>query len=155
MILASKQGRVFRVAVDPFTMKSMPISSFDDEPIGAFMMTYTSEGELRQAWPGHEIKFLESPAPPCNKVESLTLEQQRQVDKMLGPTAKPRVIPVAAHTGELLPLVTPQTDTRLCHAEEFLKRLEVAAQYSSKKFQRELEIRIAVVRELINEVFKA
>jgi hypothetical protein len=49
--------------------------------------------------------------------------------------------------------VAVKDDARSLHAEEFLKRLEVARQYASKKNQAKLDVQIAVVRELLDEVF--
>lgn len=156
-ITVSKQGEIYRVPVDPASMQPIRISAFNEEPPGAFMQTYTSLAELRQVWGNREFIFLEPPAKKENTVGPLSAELQAKADSIAakfglknGPT---KTVAVAVETGQVLKPVAMNDDARLLHAQEVLKRLETAREYASKKNQKELDIKIQAVKELINEVF--
>ncbi len=158
-ISVSKQGDIYRVPVDPASNQPLHIASYDDEPPGAFMQTYTSLQELHANFPGKEFLFLEPPARKEQVVKPLPAHLARKVDDMARKhkvdVGKSRTLAVAEETMEELPYVKPNDDARLLHAQEFLKRLTTAREYASKKNQGTLDIKIAAVQELIDEVFKA
>lgn len=158
-ISVSKQGDIYRVPVDPASNQPMHLSSYDEEPPGAFMQTYTSFAELCQTFPGREFRFLEAPARKEQVVGALPAGLANKVAEIarkhgVGTGKTIAVAPEA--NNEVLPMeVKPNDDARLLHAQEFLKRLTTAREYASKKNQATLDIKIAAVQELIDEVFKA
>lgn len=158
-MLVSKNGDIYRVAIDVTSSRPMPIASYDDEPPGAFMYTYNSLQELKAAWPGRDFAFLSPPPVQERTVEPLSLELSDKVRAIMSKnnlTPKPstgRVEAVAVAMGQTLPSLDRNADVRLLHVQEFLKRLETAREYASKKNQATLELKIAVVRELLSEVF--
>lgn len=127
------------------------------------MQTFVGMPELRASFPGREFQFLEKPKTAENVVAPLSSEQQNKVRKMMeaagvsSPPTQPSkavLVPVSVATGQALPVVSKEDDARYLHAQEFLKRLQMAREYASKKNQRELDIKIAAVTELLGEVFE-
>jgi hypothetical protein len=159
-VMVAKQGTVYRVAVDPVSGMPMNLSSHADEPAGAFMFTYTDDAELRAAWPGRDLVFLEAPKKAENAVAPLSSQLQRQADQLLEKvvsTVKGKEAEAwASETNTPLPKPDVGNQTlsgAYVRSQEFLKRLETAREYASKKNQRELDVKIAAIKELLSEVF--
>lgn len=164
-ISVSRQGGVLRVAEDLATNRPVRISSYNEEPPGCFMQTFHSPSEIWEKYGRYELLFLDPPAPPKeNAVQPLSAEQSRKVQELLQKSGianpkphdthaapqKTRVVTEATETGHAL---RGAPSNYMERASEFLKRLQVAREYASKKNQRELDIKIQAITELISEVF--
>jgi len=139
----------------------IPVSSVNDDPPG-FPMTFTSEHELKQAFPGKELIYLTE-----KQVEKPGLqydpEVERQALAMLGKEATPKPPPTQAQRDVKLTTVGIAVESQRIleqtalgpkgRAEEFLKRLQTALQYASKKHEKKLQDQVAIIEELIREVF--
>jgi hypothetical protein len=140
----------------------MALASHDDEPAGAFMMTFTSLPELRGAFPGREFHFLEKPRPPEKVVQPLSADLQRKVSDLMQkagvssptPSTHQRTVVHSVETDEELPKAGRSQSSKELSLE-ILKRLKTAREYASKKNQRELDIKIEAISQLIEEVFGA
>jgi hypothetical protein len=156
-VYVQRRGNVFRVPVDLGSGMPIPVSSVHDDPPG-FPMTFTSEHELKQAFPGKELIYLTE-----KQVEKPGLqydpEVERQALAMLGKEAVPKSpptpvkvvqVPIAAESQRILEQVALGPKGK---AEEFLKRLQTALQYASKKHEKKLQDQVAIIEELIREVF--
>lgn len=152
-IYVQKRGEVYTVHIADNGLP-LPVATVDDEPIGAFPFTFNSRKELEAQFPGRNFVMVEN-KPQNYNVVSYDPEIEKQALAILGqptPSApkKSVTIPVNAR-GDILPTGTINAQQR---AEEFLKRLQTALQYASKKHQKDLQAQVRVVEELINEVFK-
>lgn len=153
-IYVQKRGEVYTVHLSDNGMP-LPVATVDDEPVGSFPFTFTSRKELEAHFPGRQFVMLES-KNKNNQVLKYDPEIERQALAILGqktpsdPPKKSVVIPVN-QDGEILPQGTINAKQK---AEEFLKRLQTALQYASKKHQKDLQAQVKVVEELIDEVFK-
>lgn len=150
-VYVQRRGNVFRVPVDLGSGQPIPVSSVHDDPPG-FPMTFTSELELKQAFPGRELIYLTEKTVD-KKALSYDPEIERQALAMMRqeatPTTPPTTKAVATETGEVL----SATVNSKHKAEEFLKRLQTALQYASKKHEKKLQDQVAIIEELIREVF--
>lgn len=154
-VYVQKRGNVLRVPVDLGTGRPIPVASVNDDPPG-FPMTFTSEHELRAAFPGGEFiylteKVVERPAlqyDPEVERQALAMIKSENVPTT-PPTQHTKAKAVAVATDE--PLLTAVGSKQ--KAEEFLKRLQTALQYASKKHERKLQDQVAIIEELIREVF--
>lgn len=153
-VYVQKRGNVLRVPVDLGSGRPIPVSSVNDDPPG-FPMTFTSEHELKAAFPGSEFIFLtekvaERPALQYDpEVERQALAMIKSENLPTPPTQPTKAKAVAVATEE--PLVVSATHKQ--RAEEFLKRLQTALQYASKKHEKKLQDQVAIIEELIREVF--
>jgi hypothetical protein len=74
IIHVRKQGRVATVFVDAATGRTLPMASFEDEPLGGFPMTCSID-ELPSKFPGCRFQYWEEQhapnpeAPPTNEAE--------------------------------------------------------------------------------------
>ena len=133
--------------------RPIPVTSVDDDPPG-FPFTCTSEAELRQLFPGAEFVYL---TPKANNTSILyDPEIEKQALAMLGkeqlstpPTQPTKTKAVAVSTGEQLSTSIGSKQK----AEEFLKRLQTALQYASKKHEKKLKDQVEIIEELLREVF--
>lgn len=154
-VYVQKRGNVLRVPVDLGSGQPIPVASVDDDPPG-FPLTFTSERDLRQAFPGRELVFLtektvEKPSLPYDpEVERQALAMMRQEAIPTPPTQPTKTVATASWTEEQL-TATPMGSKQ--KAEEFLKRLQTALQYASKKHEKKLQDQVAIIEELIREVF--
>jgi len=148
-LMVQKQGTLFTVHLDSLG-RPIPVKSHGESPAGAFPFTCTSINELREKFPGFDYIFLEAPPrKPPPVIENDEIDASEVALTMQQAIRAPETVrPLPSQ-----PKVAPANDARLRHAEEFLKRLEMAHTYASKKNRRTLDIQISVVRELINEVF--
>jgi hypothetical protein len=153
-VYVQKRGEVYTVHVADNGMP-LPVASVDDEPVGAFPFTFTSRKELEAHFPGRQFVMLEARHnnPTVLKYDP---EIERQALAILGqkPTtpSTPKTVSIPVNKdGEILPQGTLNAKQK---AEEFLKRLQTALQYASKKHQKDLQAQVKVVEELIHEVFK-
>lgn len=153
-VYVQRRGNVFRVPVDLGSGQPIPVSSVHDDPPG-FPMTFTSEMELKQAFPGKELVYLtekvvERPALTYDaEIEKQALAMIKN-EKIASPPTPAPVKAVASQTAIELPV------DMLSHkqkAEEFLKRLQTALQYASKKHEKKLQDQVAIIEELIREIF--
>lgn len=153
-VYVQRRGNVFRVPMDT-NGRPIPVSSVDDDPPG-FPFTCNSEVELRALFPGAEFVFL---TPKSNNtVVTRDPEVERQALAMLGkeaaakssPPAPTRTVAVAQATGATLEVAAP---THKHKAEEFLKRLQTALEYSSKKHEKKLQAQVEAIETLIKEIF--
>lgn len=137
---------LFRVPLDS---RSQPVAvqNVTDMPDGCFPMTVHSEAELRAMFPHAEFVFLT--AQRNNTVINRDEETAKTAQSMLGPTPPTKTVSVAVETEE--PLLSKVTQKQKC--EEFLKRLQTALQYASKKHAPKLQNQIEIVEELIREIF--
>ena len=154
-VYVQRRGNVFRVPVDLGSGQPIPVASVNDDPPG-FLMTFTSEHELKQAFPGKEFVYLTEKV-----VEKPSLaydpEVERQALAMLGkeaatkppPTQPTKALAVAVASEEAL----TSSVSHKQKTEEFLKRLQTALQYASKKHEKKLQDQVAIIEELIREVF--
>lgn len=154
-VYIQQRGNVFRVPVDMGSGQPIPVSSVYDDPPG-FPMTFTSEHELRAAFPGREFVYLtekvvEKPSLAYDAdIEKQALATLKSENLPTPPTQPTKTIATASWTGEQLPNTHMSSKQK---AEEFLKRLQTALQYASKKHERKLQDQVAVIEELIREVF--
>lgn len=165
-IYVQRRGNVFRIPMDT-SGRPIPVTSVDDDPPG-FPFTCTSEAELRQLFPGAEFVYLTPKAnntsilydPEIEKqaLAMLGKEQlQKQALAMLGkdqlptpPTQPTKTVATASWTAEQLPSTPIGSKQK---AEEFLKRLQTALQYASKKHEKKLKDQVEIIEELLREVF--
>lgn len=152
-VYVQRRGNVFRVPVDLGTGRPIPVASVHDDPPG-FPMTFTSEQELRSAFPGREFVYLTEKVAEKKvlgfdpEIEKQTLAMMRN-ENLPSPPKPTRSVAVANETHEVLQATT----THKQKAEEFLKRLQTALQYASKKHEKKLQDQVAIIEELIREVF--
>lgn len=144
-IHAKKEGNVYTVYVDMATSRALPLASFSDEPAGGFGLTFNSIRELQAHFPGCQIEFVERArkTPPTLSGEAVLTDQ---VDSFLASkthTPQPTKPPTAQ----------PKLGDSHTKATAFLRELETALQYASKKHAKTLAIKVEVVRELINAIF--
>lgn len=153
-VYVQRRGNVFRVPMDS-NGRPIPVSSVDDDPPG-FPFTCNSEAELRQLFPNAEFVYL---TPKSNNTTvTRDPEVERQALAMLGkeaaatptPPAPTRTVAVAQATGATLEVAAT---THKQKAEEFLKRLQTALEYSSKKHEKKLLAQVEAIEALIKEVF--
>ena len=151
-IYVQRRGNVFRIPMDS-NGRPIPVMSVDDDPPG-FPFTCTSEAELRQLFPGAEFVFL---TPKANNTSIMyDPEIEKQALAMMGkekistpPTQPTATVAVATATNKVLVPV----ESHKQKAEEFLKRLQTALQYASKKHEKKLKDQVEIIEELIREVF--
>ena len=151
-IYVQRRGNVFRVPMDT-NGRPIPVSSVDDDPPG-FPFTCNSEAELRQLFPGAEFVYL---TPKSNNtVVQRDAEVERQALAMMQkegiatPPTPTRTVAIAADTA------APLQGAELGHkqkAEEFLKRLQTALEYASKKHEKKLQAQVEIIEALIREIF--
>lgn len=152
-VYVQRRGNVFRVPVDLGTGRPIPVASVHDDPPG-FPMTFNSEHELKSAFPGREFVYLTEKVAE-KKTLSYDPEIERQTlammqsEKLPTPPKPTRAVAVSVDTGEVL----QSSVTHKQKAEEFLKRLQTALQYASKKHEKKLQDQVAIIEELIREVF--
>lgn len=152
-IYVQRRGNVFRIPMDT-SGRPIPVTSVDDDPPG-FPFTCTSEAELRQLFPGAEFVYL---TPKANNTSILyDPEIEKQALAMLGkdqlptpPTQPTKTVATASWTAEQLPSTPIGSKQK---AEEFLKRLQTALQYASKKHEKKLKDQVEIIEELLREVF--
>jgi len=137
---------LFRVPMDSFN-RPVPVQSVTDMPDGCFPLTLNSEAELRAHFPSAEFIFLT--AKSNNTVIERDEEISRQAAAMLKQPLQTKTVSVAVETEE--PLLSNATQKQKCI--EFLKRLQTALQYASKKHAPKLQHQIEIVEELIREIF--
>jgi formate dehydrogenase maturation protein FdhE len=155
-VYVQKRGEVYKVHVtDDGT--PLPVATVDDEPVGAFPFTFTSKKELEAHFPNRRFVMLEAKIGNT-QVLRYDPEIERQALAILGqkPTnpsiPQNRSVTIATNdSGEVLQQGLISAKQK---AEEFLKRLQTALQYASKKHAPKLQHQIEAVEELINEVFK-
>lgn len=152
-IYVQRRGNVFRVPMDN-NGRPIPVTSVDDDPPG-FPFTCTSEAELKMLFPGAEFVYL------TQKTNNTTITYDPEIEKQAlailnkeGKTKTPpnqqtRTVAVASSTQQEL---QSSVSTKQ-KAEEFLKRLQTALQYASKKHEKKLQDQVAIIEELIREVF--
>lgn len=138
---------LFRVPIDSFN-KPVPVQSVTDMPDGCFPMTVNSEAELRAMFPQSEFVFLT--AQKNNTVVTKDAEVTKQALAMLGQSTPPTKTHSVAVANDI-PIASNPTSKQKC--EEFLRRLQTALQYASKKHEKKLQDQIAIVEELIRDVF--
>lgn len=150
-----RRGNIMTVHLDS-TGNPMPVASIDDQPPGAFPFTFTSERELTSHFPNRE--FVYHTPKSNNTIVNYDAEIERQALAMLGKEEglKPAPTPVkvvqvgfASETSQQL-LSSANSKQK---AEEFLKRLQTALQYASKKHEKKLKDQVEIIEELIREVF--
>ena|GEM_PF-2556303 len=154
-IYVQKRGEVYTVHVADNGMP-LPVATVDDEPVGAFPFTFTSRKELEAHFPGRHFVMLEAKTG-VQQVVKYDPEIERQALAILGqkpPSTQPakKVTVAVNQEGELLPQASLNARQK---AEEFLKRLQTAQQYASKKHAPKLQHQIEAIEELINEVYKS
>jgi len=149
-VYVQKLGQsLFRIPMDSFN-RPVPVQSVTEMPDGCFPMTLNSEAELRAHFPSAELIFIT--APSNNTVVHRSPDVAHQVAAILkqSTTTPPtKTVGVAVETGELLASSVNSKQK----AEEFLKRLQTALQYASKKHAPKLQHQIEIVQELISEIF--
>lgn len=153
-VYVQQRGNVYTVPLDIATGRAIPVSSVDDDPPG-FPFTCTSEAELRAQFPGSEFVFLKEKERPQNinvpsaEVRSQAAAMMRSANKET-PSTQQTVVAVAPESQRVLEQGTLGPKGK---AEEFLKRLQTALQYASKKHEKKLQDQVAIIEELIREVF--
>lgn len=173
-ICVQKDGKIFTVVLDGIGVgaQPMPVSTYDERPAGSFPATFFSLREVQAKFPGRQLTIVERPPGNGKRIErdpAVAAEAEALMKR--GPLANPARVKSKAITptpkiltSELLPnLVTDSTSISIpptpsaieCQDKgiEFLKRLETARQYASKKNQRILDLKIEVVLDLLKEVF--
>lgn len=152
-VYVQQRGNVFTVPLDIATGRAIPVSSVDDDPPG-FPFTCTSEAELRAQFPGCEFVFLKEKDRPQN-INVPSAEVRQQAAAMLKSSGKetPSTQTVVAVAPESQRVLEQGTLGPKGKAEEFLKRLQTALQYASKKHEKKLQDQVAIIEELIREVF--
>lgn len=154
-VFVQRRGNVFRVPIDMGSGQPIPVASVNDDPPG-FPMTFTSEQELKAAFPGKELVYLtekaveRAPLAYDPEIERQTLAMLKSENIPTPPTQPTKTVATASWTAEQLPS-TPMGSKQ--KAEEFLKRLQTALQYASKKHEKKLQDQVAIIEELIREVF--
>jgi len=139
--------------------RPIPVSSVDDDPPG-FPFTCNSEAELRQLFPGAEFVYL---TPKSNNtVVQRDAEVERQALAMMQkegigtpPTQNQRdvkltTVGLAVESQRILEQTALGPKGR---AEEFLKRLQTALEYTSKKHEKKLQAQVEIIETLIREIF--
>ena len=150
-IYVQRRGNVFRIPMDS-NGRPIPVASVDDDPPG-FPFTCTSEAELRQLFPGAEFVYL---TPKSNNTTiSYDADVEREALAMMGkqasaPTHPTKTAAVAVESKQILSSTALSSKQK---AEEFLKRLQTALQYASKKHEKKLKDQVEIIEELIREVF--
>ena len=154
-IYVQRRGNVFRIPMDT-SGRPIPVSSVDDDPPG-FPFTCNSELELRQLFPGAEFVFL---TPKSNntvvqrdaEVERQALAMMQEEGIATPPPSPVKVVqvPIATESQRVLEQVALGPKGR---AEEFLKRLQTALEYTSKKHEKKLQAQVEIIDALIKEIF--
>jgi len=152
-IYVQRRGNVFRIPMDS-NGRPIPVASVDDDPPG-FPFTCTSEAELRQLFPGAEFVYL---TPKSNnttlsydpEIEKQVIATIRNANLPTPPTQPTKTVATASWTAEQLPSTPIGSKQK---AEEFLKRLQTALQYASKKHEKKLKDQVEIIEELLREVF--
>ena len=152
-VYVQKRGEVYTVPVDVMTGQHIQVTSVSDDLPG-FPQTFLSMHELKAAFPRAELVMLEPPPPAEAKptvIPQAIKEQAAAFMKAQGlPTPPPSPTQVvAAETQE--PLLS--TVTQKQKAEEFLKRLKTALEYTSKKHEKKLQAQVEIIEALISEIF--
>lgn len=153
-IYVQKRGEVYTVPVDPSTNVPMIVTSVSDDLPG-FPFTCTSVAELKASFPNSEFVFLE-PKQTESHAMVVPPEIRRQAAELMKthgvnpPPTKQQTVVIAKESQEELPHVSSSTKQKV---EEFLKRLQTALQYASKKHEKKLQDQVAIIEELIREVF--
>lgn len=148
-VYVQQRGNVYTVPLDIATGRAIPISSVDDDPPG-FPFTCTSEAELRAQFPGSEFVFLREKEKPQN-INIPSQDVKSQAAAMMRASNKEQaIVAVAPESQHVLEQGTLGSKGK---AEEFLKRLQTALQYASKKHEKKLQDQVAIIEELIREVF--
>lgn len=143
VIHVKKKGDVYQVFVDPVTNQPKQLAGIDDEPVDAFPFTLVGIKELQASFPGRTFLFHEAPKPKENTVVP-SVEIKQEAASILGGKAveSPK---------------TPQPKQVISVDQNvivnFLKRLQTAHKYATKKAQRELEIKIETVEELMRDLY--
>jgi formate dehydrogenase maturation protein FdhE len=155
-IYVQKRGEVYTVHVADNGLP-LPVATVDDEPVGAFPFTFTSKKELEAHFPGRQFVMLEAKANN-SQVLRYDPEIERQALAILGqkPTnpSTPQTKSITISTNDSGEVLQQGVLSAKQKAEEFLKRLQTALQYASKKHAPKLQHQIEAVEELINEIFK-
>jgi hypothetical protein len=172
-VYAIKEGPVHTVYMDQLNNQPIPLASINDRPVGGTPITYISRAQLESAFPGYEVICLQKQGnakvikkDPTVAVEAASI-LARVKKSQPTPNSGSKTKPLDIQTGSPIQSgyrvtsdnkltginVEVQNDPRYLHAQEFLKRLQVAYQYASKKNKRTLEIQCAVIKELLDEVF--
>ena len=152
-VYVQKRGEVYTVHLADNGIP-LQVATVDDEPVGAFPFTFTSKKELEAHFPGRQFVMLEA-KPGLQQVLKYDPEVEKQALAILGqktPSTPKTVTIPTNNSGEILSQVSLNYRQK---AEEFLKRLQTAQQYASKKHAPKLQHQIEIIEELINEVFKS
>ena len=160
-VYVQKRGEVYTVPVDPATNQPIAVTSVSDDLPG-FPFTCIGVAELQASFPNREFIFLE----PKSEQASVPLEIPESVRSkaaellkshgLSSPPPKPQLevkvesVGIAAESQRIVEQMSLGPKGR---ADEFLKRLKTALQYASKKHEKKLQDQIAIVEELIREVF--
>ena len=155
-IYVQRRGNVFRIPMDT-NGRPIPVASVDDDPPG-FPFTCTSEAELKSLFPGAEFVYL---TPKSNNTTlSYDANVEREALAMMGKQSNPptqlqrdvklTTVGLAVESQRILEQTALGPKGR---AEEFLKRLQTALQYASKKHEKKLKDQVEIIEELIREVF--
>jgi len=153
-LYVQKRGDVYIVPVDEITGQPLMITSVSDELPG-FPMTFTSLGELKAQFPRSEFEFLQPVQRNDNRTLIVPDEVKRKAAEFMKahgitPPAPTRTVAVAQATGATLEVAAPSYKQK---AEEFLKRLQTALEYSSKKHEKKLQAQVEAIETLIKEIF--
>lgn len=150
-VYVQKRGNVYRVFLDE-RENPVPLSAFNDEPGGCFPFTTTSEGELRARFPHSTFVFLQQPQHEPNTV-TITPEVRKQAEAILGKKSPPPSPVDTISNMESLKGVELSGLGPRGRAEEFLKRLQTALKYASKKHEKKLQAQVEIIDTLIKEIF--
>lgn len=148
-----RRGNIMTVHIDS-NGNPLPLAGIDDQPAGGFPFTFTSERELVSHFPNRE--FVYHTPKSNNTVVAYDADIEKQALAMMGkeaipaPTARTKTVAIAAESQQVLEQSSIGSKAK---AEEFLKRLKTALQYASKKHEKKLQDQVAIIEELIREVF--
>lgn len=150
-IYVQRRGNVFRIPMDS-NGRPIPVTSVDDDPPG-FPFTCNSEAELKMLFPGAEFVYI------TPKANNSTLGYDPEVEKQaLAMMSKEQVPSPPSRPSQMVATATDVAVKSIeisnkQKAEEFLKRLQTALQYASKKHEKKLQAQVEIIEELIREVF--
>lgn len=82
-----RQGRVCTVFVDPASGQALPLSGFEDSPVGGFPSTFKAE-ELAGAFPGRTFVFHEEQRAPQPVAPPLSPQQEAEIARMVGESGR-------------------------------------------------------------------
>lgn len=148
-VSVKKMGNIHIVYMDLISGKPMKLVSSSDIPEFGFPQTFNSRQELSQAMPGHIFDIFEEPTVDHKPIEKAGPEIAAQVAAVLN-SIKP-ISNVKLREASSQPYEADLKAQR--KSNDIITRLEFALQYASLKNQKDIQLRVTILKEAFNEIF--